>query len=80
MSSLEEAVKTLAGALDALEAKVDERNHDLSDQTDAVVAARRSARAARTYAGEASEELSTAISDLKSMLTPASSEEEAAEE
>lgn len=74
MSALEDAVETLANALDALEAKLDERLGDLAHYADAVDAARRQARTARTHAGEAAEGLAEAISELKALIS-ASGEE-----
>lgn len=76
MSSLEEAVKTLAGALDALESRLDERLADLGEDADAVDAAQRQARAAREHAGGAASELAAAIGDLKALLNPPAEEEE----
>ena len=66
MSALEEAVKSLAGALDALETRLDDRLGDFA--ADAIDAARRQARTARAHAADASEGLAAAIDDLKSLL------------
>ncbi len=68
MSAIEEAVKTLNGAVDALEAKLAERLADFTHQSDSIEAARRQARAARVHAGAASEQLADAIGDLKALL------------
>jgi hypothetical protein len=68
MSAIEEAVKTLNVAIDALEAKLAERLADFTHQDDTVDAARRQARAARVHAGAASEQLADAIADLKALI------------
>jgi hypothetical protein len=68
MSILEEAVKNLAGALDALETRLDERLGELAQDADAFDAARRQARAARGHASDASVGLARAIGDLKALL------------
>lgn len=68
MSALETAVQRLAGALDALEARLDERLSDLTAHGEFSDAAGRQARAARRHAGEASEILAEAIDDLKALL------------
>lgn len=68
MSALESAVQGLAGALDALETRLDERLAELAAHGDFSDAARRQARAARAHAGEASEGLAAAIADLKALL------------
>lgn len=68
MSILEEAVKNLAGALDALETRLDERLGELSQNTETVEAAHRQARVARGHANEASAGLAQAIGDLKALL------------
>ncbi|MEE2690627.1 MAG: hypothetical protein VX640_03695 [Pseudomonadota bacterium] len=68
MSALENAVQSLAGALDALEARLDERLSELAAHGDFSDAARRQARAARAHAGEAAETLAGAIGDLRALL------------
>lgn len=68
MSAIEEAVKTLNSAIDALETKLADRLADFSHQSDAIDAARRQARAARVHAGAASEQLADAITDLRTLL------------
>ncbi|MEX0644930.1 MAG: hypothetical protein WD076_06450 [Parvularculaceae bacterium] len=68
MSAIEEAVKSLNGAIDALEAKIADRLADFSHQSDAIDAARRQARAARVHTGAASEQLADAITDLKALV------------
>lgn len=81
MSILEEAVKTLAAALDSLETRVDDRLGDLSHSADALDSARGQARAARHHAGEASTTLAQAIGDLKALLRePAGNSGEAGKE
>jgi hypothetical protein len=70
MSILEDAVKNLASALDALESRVGDRLGDLSQNAEAIDAARSQARAARLHAGAASTTLAQAIGDLKTLLRP----------
>ena len=69
MSRLEESAIQLAAALDTLEAKLDERLAELGHQSDAVDAARRQARAAKTHAGDAADGLGEAISELRRILS-----------
>lgn len=69
MSQLENTVNQLASALDALETRLDERLQELGHQSDAIEAARRQARAARTHAGAASEGIAEAIDELRRLMT-----------
>lgn len=68
MSSLEKSVKRLAGALDALDAKLDDQLAELQHSEETVAAARMKARTAKTQASAAAEDLSDAIRDLKAMI------------
>lgn len=68
MNTLEKSVKRLAGALDALEAKLEDRIADLKHGEDQIAAARLRARTAKTQAAAAAEDLSDAIRDLKSLI------------
>lgn len=68
MSTLEKSVKRLAGALDALEAKLDDRLADLKHSDDTIQAARVKARTAKTQASAAAEDLSDAIRDLRALV------------
>ncbi len=69
MSTLEKSVHRLAGALDVLEARLEDRLTDLAARTDAMEQARVKARTARTQAAAAAEDLADAIRDLKSLIT-----------
>lgn len=68
MSALETAVQSLAGALDALEAKLDEHKQESAATSDFVEAARRQARVARLQAVSATEGLGEAIGELRTLL------------
>jgi hypothetical protein len=68
MSTLEKSVKRLAGALDALEARLDDRLGDFAANGEAVAAARVKARTAKTQAAAAAEDLADAVRDLKALL------------
>lgn len=68
MSALEEAVHSLASALDALEARLDDRLGEFAADADAVDAARRQAKVARTHAAAAAAGLAAAIGELRSLL------------
>lgn len=68
MSTLEDAVETLAGALDVLETRLDERLEELSDASEFAVATRRQARTAGAHAGAASKALGEAIGELRALL------------
>ncbi|MEK7264801.1 MAG: hypothetical protein AAB227_01760 [Pseudomonadota bacterium] len=68
MSSLEKSVKRLAGALDALDARLDDQLADRRHSEEAVAAARMKARTAKTQASAAAEDLSDAIRELKAMI------------
>lgn len=75
MSVLESSVQTLANALDKLENSLDEKIADASADADAVVAARRQARAAKTHLAEASSGLGQSISELRALLNTADTQE-----
>ena len=68
MSSLEKSVKRLAGALDALDARLDDQLADRRHGEETLAAARMKARTAKTQASAAAEDLSDAIRDLKAMI------------
>lgn len=68
MSTLEKSVKRLAGALDALEAKLEDRLSDLKHGEETIEAAKVRARTAKTQASAAAEDLSDAIRDLKTLI------------
>lgn len=72
MSTLEKSVHRLAGALDALEAKLEDRIADLAAKTETVEQARVKARTAKTQAAAAAEDLADAIRDLKSLIAAGS--------
>jgi hypothetical protein len=69
MSTLEKSVKRLAGALDALEARLEASLGDQSARAEAVGEARARTRTAKTQASAAAEDLSDAIRDLKALLS-----------
>jgi ABC-type transporter Mla subunit MlaD len=68
MSSLESAVERLAGSLDSLEAKLQERLHDLSERSEDADSLRARARAAKDQTAAASSELTGVIRDLKALI------------
>ena len=70
MNTLENSVKKLAGALDTLEEKLEDRLSDLSAKSETIDQAKIRARTAKTQASAAAEDLADAIRDLKSLLTP----------
>ena len=70
MGTLEKSVKKLAGALDALEEKLEDRLSDLSAKGETIEQAKIRARTAKTQASAAAEDLSDAIRELKTLLTP----------
>lgn len=72
MSTLEKSVHRLAGALDALEAKLEDRVADIAIKSEAIEQARIKARTAKTQAAAAAEDLSDAIRDLKSLIATGS--------
>jgi hypothetical protein len=72
--SLETSVQRLAGALDALEARLDARLADLGAQSDALDSARLNAQVAKTQAAAAAEDLADAIGDLKALIAMANGE------
>lgn len=66
--SLEASVERLAGALNALELRLEARLGDLGAKTEAIEAARLKAQVARSQAAVAAEDLADAIKDLKSLI------------
>ncbi|MFN0024335.1 MAG: hypothetical protein ACKVS5_10595 [Parvularculaceae bacterium] len=66
--ALEASVQRLAGALDALETRLDARLGDLAAQSDALDAARTKAGVAKAQAAAAAEDLNDAICDLKALI------------
>ncbi|MCB2097067.1 MAG: hypothetical protein AB7F91_03265 [Parvularculaceae bacterium] len=70
MGALEKSVRKLAGALDALEEKLEDRLSDLSAKGETIEQAKIRARTAKTQASAAAEDLSDAIRELKTLLTP----------
>ncbi|HNS88167.1 MAG TPA: hypothetical protein PKH09_14795 [Parvularculaceae bacterium] len=70
MGTLEKSVKRLAGALDALEEKLEDSLSDLAAKSEAIDQAKIRARTAKTQTSAAAEDLADAIRDLKSLLTP----------
>ena len=76
MTLLENAVSDLAGALEKLETKLEESLDGQMTDREAIAAARRSARAARSHTGQASAGLGAAISDLKALLDAADANSE----
>lgn len=68
MPSLEHSVAQLASSLDALEARLRDRLHDLAAADDASRAARREAAAAGEKAREAADEIAGAVRDLKALI------------
>lgn len=68
MASLERSAQRLAGALDALEARIDDRMTDLATKTESVEAARVKSRTAKVQASAAAEDMADAIRELKALL------------
>jgi hypothetical protein len=68
MADLETSARALAEALDALEARLDQRLHDLSDAQETAALLRRQSRAAHGFTTGAAEDLSRAIGDLRALL------------
>lgn len=68
MTSLEKSAQRLAGALNALEARIEDRMSDLSARSESIDAARLRSRTAKVQAAAAAEDLADAIRDLKSLL------------
>ncbi|MCB2112431.1 MAG: hypothetical protein R3C42_03660 [Parvularculaceae bacterium] len=69
MNTLENSVKKLAGALDELEEKLDDRLCELAARSETIDLAKIRARTAKTQASAAAEDLADAIRDLKTLLT-----------
>lgn len=74
MTSLEKSAQRLAGALKALEARIDDRMGDLSAKAESVEAARLRSRTAKVQAAAAAEDLADAVRDLKSLIGPGKGE------
>ena len=68
MSTLEKSVRRLAGALDALEARLDEKIADDRHGVEEMAAARLRARTAKTQAAAAAEDLGDAVRELKAII------------
>jgi hypothetical protein len=66
--SLEASVERLAGALDALESRLEARIGEFGAKTEAIEAARLKAHVAKTQAAAAAEDLADAIRDLRSLI------------
>lgn len=66
--SLEVSVQRLAGALDALEARLETRVVELGAKSEAIEAARTQAQVAKAQAAAAAEDLADAIRDLKLLI------------
>jgi len=67
--SLENSVQRLAGALDALEARLEASVADLGAKSEAIDRARLNAEVAKSQASAAAEDLADAIRDLKALLS-----------
>ena len=68
MTILEKAVSDLAGALENLESKLDERIDGGDADRDTAIAASRQAKAAHAQTSQASEDIAAAIDDVKTLL------------
>ncbi len=68
MSSLEKSVQRLAGALDALESRLEEQKSESSARSESIEQAKLRARTAKTQAAAAAEDLADAIRELKGLL------------
>ena len=75
MADLESSAKALAEALDALEARLEHRLHDLADDNETTALLRSQTRAAHGFAAGASEDLSRAIGDLRALLDETAAKE-----
>lgn len=67
--SLENSVQRLAGALDALEARLEASVADLGAKSEAIDRARLNAEVAKSQASAAAEDLADAIRDLKALIS-----------
>ena len=76
MADLENAAKSLADALDALERRLDQRLHDLADAREATALVRRQTGVAHRFTAAAGEDLSRAISDLRAILSAPSGKDD----
>jgi chromosome segregation ATPase len=70
MGSLEKSVQRLAGALDALESRLDEQRAELAAGSESIEQARLRARTAKTQAAAAAEDLADAVRDLRTLIAP----------
>ena len=68
MADLETAARALAEALDSLEARLDQRLHDLADAEDVTAAVRRQSSVAHRFAAVAAGDLAAAVDDLRALL------------
>lgn len=68
MADLETSAKALADALDALESRLEQRLHDLTDAQETSALLRRQTRAAHAFTAGAAENLNRAIGDLRALL------------
>jgi len=68
MPALENAVQTLATALDSLEAKLEGQKHSINNANDTMDQAKRHARIARAQTNKATSEISQSIDDLQGMI------------
>lgn len=76
MTALENAVQTLASALDSLEGKLDDRMQDLGAKTDSIEAARKQAATARAFVNTASEDVAATVKELHALLDGPTSKSE----
>ena len=76
MSVLEDAVKTLADALDRLEATLDDRMTQATIDSDAATAARRQAHTAKQHLNEVAEGLSSSMKELRGIIANQSPKDE----
>lgn len=67
--ALENSVQRLAGALDALEARLEASVADLGAKSETIDRARLNAEVAKTQAAAAAEDLADAIRDLKALIS-----------
>ncbi|NWG93443.1 MAG: hypothetical protein HXY21_13210 [Parvularculaceae bacterium] len=63
-------MQRLAGALDALESRLDMQRADLAAKSETIEQARLRARTAKTQATAAAEDLADAVRDLRTLIAP----------
>jgi len=68
MSALENAVQTLAQALDSLESKLEDKMSDLVAKDDSIESAARQAATARAFVNTASEDITASIREINALL------------